>query len=53
MGIDPGFGSSAFGVVVTQISDKQIQILEAEAIDCMGFASKVWYDYRQDLYRWC
>jgi hypothetical protein len=30
MGIDPGFGSSAFGVVVTQISDKQIQILEAE-----------------------
>ena len=30
MGIDLGFGSSAFGVVVTQISDKQIQILEAE-----------------------
>jgi len=30
MGIDPGFGSSAFGVVVTQISDKQIQTLEAE-----------------------
>jgi hypothetical protein len=30
MGIDPGFGSSVFGVVVTQISDKQIQILEAE-----------------------
>ena len=30
MGIYSGFGSSAFGVVVTQISDKQIQILEAE-----------------------
>jgi len=30
MGIDPGFGSSAFGVIVTQISDKQIQILEAK-----------------------
>jgi hypothetical protein len=30
MGIDPGFGSSAFGVVVTQMSDKIIQVLEAE-----------------------
>ena len=30
MGIDPGFGSSAFGVVVTQMSDKLIQVLEAE-----------------------
>ena len=30
LGVDPGFGSSAFGVVVTQSSDKQIQILEAE-----------------------
>ena len=30
MGIDPGFGSSAFGVVVTQKSDKLIQVLEAE-----------------------
>ena len=30
MGIDPGFGSSAFGVVVTQKSDNEIQVLEAE-----------------------
>lgn len=30
MGIDPGFGSSAFGVVVTQFVDGQIQILHAE-----------------------
>jgi hypothetical protein len=30
MGIDPGFGSSAFGVVVTQLVDGQIQIMQAE-----------------------
>jgi len=30
MGIDPGFGSSAFGVVVTQFVDDQIQIMHAE-----------------------
>ena len=30
MGIDPGFGSSAFGVVVTQFVDGQIQIMHAE-----------------------
>jgi hypothetical protein len=30
MGIDPGFGSSAFGVVVTQFVDDQIQIMYAE-----------------------
>ena len=30
MGIDPGFGSSAFGVVVTQMSYNLIQVLEAE-----------------------
>jgi hypothetical protein len=30
MGIDPGFGSSAFGVVVTQRVDNQIQIIHAE-----------------------
>jgi hypothetical protein len=30
MGIDPGFGSSAFGVVVTQFVDSQIQLMHAE-----------------------
>jgi terminase large subunit-like protein len=30
MGIDPGYGSSAFGVVVTQWEDNHIQILHAE-----------------------
>jgi hypothetical protein len=30
MGIDPGYGSSAFGVVVTQWQDNHIQILHAE-----------------------
>ena len=30
IGIDPAFGSSAFGVVVTQWQDQQIQILHAE-----------------------
>lgn len=30
MGIDPGFRSSGFGVVVTQMSDKLIEVLEAE-----------------------
>ncbi len=30
MGIDPGYGSSAFGVVVTQWVDDHIQILHAE-----------------------
>lgn len=30
MGIDPGFGSSALGTVVTQWQDQQIQIVHAE-----------------------
>jgi hypothetical protein len=30
MGIDPGYGSSAFGVVVTRWVDDHIQILHAE-----------------------
>ena len=30
MGIDPGYGSSAFGIVVTQWIDNHIQILHAE-----------------------
>jgi Holliday junction resolvasome RuvABC endonuclease subunit len=30
MGIDPGYGSSAFGIVVTQWEDNHIQVLYAE-----------------------
>jgi hypothetical protein len=30
MGIDPAYGSSAFGIVVTQWEDNHIQILHAE-----------------------
>jgi hypothetical protein len=30
MGIDPGYGSSAFGIVVTQWEDNHVQILHAE-----------------------
>ena len=30
MGIDPAYGSSAFGIVVTQFVDNHIQILHAE-----------------------
>jgi hypothetical protein len=30
MGIDPAFGSSAFGIVITQRADNQIQIMHAE-----------------------
>jgi hypothetical protein len=30
IGLDPGFGSSAFGVVITEWVDNQIQILHAE-----------------------
>ncbi|MFL6410877.1 MAG: hypothetical protein ACJ71K_06495, partial [Nitrososphaeraceae archaeon] len=30
MGIDPGWGSSAFGIVITQRVDHHIQILHAE-----------------------
>ncbi len=30
MGIDPAFGSSAFGIVIMQRADNQIQIMHAE-----------------------
>jgi hypothetical protein len=33
MGIDPGYGSSAFGVVVTQWANNTIQIMHAEQYD--------------------
>ena len=32
MGIDPAYGSSSFGIVVTQFEDGQVQILHAEEV---------------------
>ena len=45
MGIDPGFGSSAFGVVITQKQNGLIQVLEAEEFHRPDFnvmLSTVW-----------
>jgi hypothetical protein len=49
MGIDPAFGSSAFGIVITQRVDNQIQIMHAEEYQRPDFnqmLSTVW-----DLFR--
>jgi hypothetical protein len=57
IGIDPGFGSSAFGVVVTQMSDRLMQVLEAEEYNRPDFNQmKMYYfrskdeDTREDAY---
>jgi hypothetical protein len=45
MGIDPGWGSSPFGIVITQWTDGQIQVLYAEEFERPDFnemLSKVW-----------
>jgi hypothetical protein len=45
MGIDPGYGSSSFGIVITQFVDGQVQILYAEEFQRPDFnemLSKVW-----------
>ena len=45
MGIDPAYGSSSFGIVVTQFVDGQVQILFAEEFQRPDFnemLSKVW-----------
>jgi hypothetical protein len=45
MGIDPGYGSSSFGIVITQFVDDQVQILYAEEFQRPDFnemLSKVW-----------
>jgi len=41
MGIDPGFGSSPFGIVVTQFVDKIIQIVFAEEYERPDFEEMV------------
>jgi hypothetical protein len=50
MGIDPAFGSSAFGIVITQRVDNQIQIMHAEEYQRPDFnqmLSTVWYLFRR------
>ncbi len=50
MGIDPGFGSSPFGIVVTQLSDDKIQVLYADEFERPDFnemLSKVMALYRK------
>jgi len=45
MGIDPAYGSSSFGIVVTQFVDGQIQVLQAEEYkrpDFNEMLQKVW-----------
>jgi hypothetical protein len=45
MGIDPGWGSSPFGIVITQWSDGQIHVLYAEEFERPDFnemLSKIW-----------
>ena len=45
MGIDPAYGSSSFGIVVTQFADGQIQVLQAEEYkrpDFNEMLQKVW-----------
>jgi hypothetical protein len=37
LGIDPGFGSSPFGLVVTEWVDKQIQVAYAEEFERPDF----------------
>jgi hypothetical protein len=50
MGIDPAFGSSAFGIVITQRVDNQIQIMHAEEYQRPDFnhmLSVVWTLFRR------
>jgi hypothetical protein len=50
MGIDPSFGSSAFGIVITQRVDNQIQIMHAEEYQRPDFnqmLSVVWELFRR------
>jgi hypothetical protein len=37
MGIDPGWGSSAFAVAVTQFQDGMVQVLEAKQWEKVDF----------------
>ena len=54
MGIDPAYGSSAFGIVVTQFVDGQVQVLHAEEYkrpDFNEMLEKVWNLLVDTMYR--
>lgn len=45
MGIDPAFGSSSFGIVVTQLRDERIQVLYADEFERPNYydmINKIW-----------
>lgn len=41
MGIDPGFGSSAFGIVITQYKDEKVWIVYADQFDRPNFEEMI------------
>ena len=49
MGVDPGFGSSAFGIVVVQFSDSIIQVLYANEFERPRYAEMI--NEVSDLYQ--
>ena len=59
--IDPAYGSSSFGIVVTQFVDGQVQILHAEEYkrpDFNEMLEKAWnlivkYTVQKNIHRWC
>ena len=61
MGIDPAYGSSSFGIVVTQFVDGQVQILHAEEYkrpDFNEMLEKAWeldceIHSTKNIHRWC
>ena len=61
MGINPAYGSSSFGIVITQFVDGQVQILHAEEYkrpDFNEMLSKAWdllvkYSGTKNIHRWC
>jgi hypothetical protein len=57
MGIDPAYGSSSFGIVITQLADNQVQVLYADEFqrpdfnDMLNVAMELVYKYQvQKIY---
>jgi hypothetical protein len=53
MGIDPAYGSSAFGIVVTQWVDNHIQILHAEEYHRPDYNEMLSLVSKYQVHRWC
>ena len=62
MGIDPGFGSSPFGIVVIQFSDGVLQVLYADEFERPRYEDminkiadlyQVVYQYKEHIRRRC